>query len=265
MHLDAAVSQRRIWGNFIRDYVNRVDPNLKLPEDALPVFLCEDEPVYSDDKHDSAIPSEVDLNQSQRYTFSDSKEASPALDNLIDCIAGVNVDNVKRGIQLQAEDYGGSLALPHYGFQRPSVDYFNSNLMAYNYVVADVSAGKNHVYYYDERHQGKGADALCSLRMRYHLKKVRQFYDEGLSPVLSMSLLDNCVGQNKSQVVMKFFCMLSVLFYDTVALLYFLPGHSHMIPDRIVAHCKLAIKGLNLYTLGQIADHCSRIKNLQAE
>ena len=101
--------------------------------------------------------------------------------------------------------------------------------------------------------------------IRYHLDKVRQFYEKGLSPVLSMSLLDNCVGQNKSQVVMKFFCMLSVLFYDTVALLYFLPGHSHMIPDRIVAHCKLAIKGLNLYTLGQIADHCSRIKNLQAE
>ena len=71
---------------------------------------------------------------------------------------------------------------------RPSADYFNSNLMGYNYVVSDVSAGKNYVYYYDERHQGKGADALCSLRMRYHLKKVRQFYDEGLSPVLSMSL-----------------------------------------------------------------------------
>ena len=197
--------------------------------------------------------------------MSESKEASPAQENLVDCLAEVNGDTLKRGIQLQAEDYGGSIALPHYGFQRPSADYFNSNLMCYNYIVADVLAGKNHVYYYDERHQGKGADALCSLRIRYHLKKVREFYDKGITPVLSMSLLDNCVGQNKSQVVMKFFCMLSFLFYDTVALFYFLPGHSHMIPDRIVAHCKLAIKGVNLYSLEQIADRCNRIKNLQAE
>ena len=34
-------------------------------------------------------------------------------------------------IQLQAEDYGGSIALPHYGFKKPSADYFNSNLMSY--------------------------------------------------------------------------------------------------------------------------------------
>ena len=74
-------------------------------------------------------------------------------------------------VQIQAEDYGGSIALPHYGYKRPSADYFNSNLMAYNFVVSDISADKNIVYYYDERHQGKGADALCSLRMRYHLRK----------------------------------------------------------------------------------------------
>ena len=36
------------------------------------------------------------------------------------------------GVALQAEDYGGSIALPHYGFRRPSADYFNSNLMCYN-------------------------------------------------------------------------------------------------------------------------------------
>ena len=83
--------------------------------------------------------------------------------------------------------------------------------------------------------------------------------------MLSMSLLDNCVGQNKSQVVMKFFCLLSILFYKTVALMYFLPGHSHMIPDRVVAHCKHAIKGLNLYTLGEITDQCNRIKDITAE
>ena len=91
------------------------------------------------------------------------------------------------GLQLQAEDFGGGIALPHYGFKRPSADYFNSNLMGYNFVVADVSGSKNNVYFYDERDQGKGADALCSLRMRYHLDKNRKFFEKGLKLKLSIS------------------------------------------------------------------------------
>ena len=54
-------------------------------------------------------------------------------------------------VQLQAEDYGGGIALPHYGYRRPSVDYFNSNLMTYNFVIADITTGQNNVFFYDER------------------------------------------------------------------------------------------------------------------
>ena len=120
------------------------------------------------------------------------------------------------------------------------------------------------MYFYDERHQGKGADALCSLRLRHLLAKIKQNQKNGICPKLSMTLLDNCVGQNKSQVVMKFACFISLFFYETVALMYFLPGHTHMIPDRIVADCKNAIKGLNLYTLGQITEQCNKVKNVNA-
>ena len=73
------------------------------------------------------------------------------------------------------------------------------------------------------------------------------------------------MGQNKSQVVMKFMSLLSLLFYETVALLFFMPGHTHMVADRVVAHCKGAIKNLNLYTLGQIAEQCDRVKSVNAE
>ena len=44
-------------------------------------------------------------------------------------------------------------------------------------------------------------------------------------------VMDNCVGQNKSQNVLKFFVLMSILFYDRVALHYFLPGYSHMQDD----------------------------------
>ena len=102
-------------------------------------------------------------------------------------------------VSLQAEDYGGSIALPHFGFRRPSSDYFNSNLMCYNFVLADITGKVNNVYLYDERDQGKGAAALCSRRLRYHLGKLVQYEDAGVIPHLNMTFLDNCVGQNKSQ------------------------------------------------------------------
>ena len=48
-------------------------------------------------------------------------------------------------VALQAEDYGGSIALPHYGYRRPSADYFNSNLMCYNFVLSDITGNFNNV------------------------------------------------------------------------------------------------------------------------
>ena len=137
--------------------------------------------------------------------------------------------------------------------------------MCYNFVLADISGNINNVYLYDERDQGKGADALCSLRLRYHLKKVKQYEEAGVTPKLNMTLLDNCVGQNKSQLVMKFACLLSILFYEKVALLYFLPGHTHMLPDRVVGQCKNSIKGLNLYTIEQIAERCNSVNGINVE
>ncbi|ETI39976.1 hypothetical protein L917_02908 [Phytophthora nicotianae] len=74
-------------------------------------------------------------------------------------------------MQIQIEDFGGSFPLPVYGLKRPSADYFNSYLLMHNIVIADVTNGINYVLVYDERAQGKGADALCSLRLMYHIVK----------------------------------------------------------------------------------------------
>ena len=64
---------------------------------------------------------------------------------------------------------------------------------------------------------------------------------------------------------MMFASFLSVILYETVALFYCLPGHTHMVPDRIVAYCKNAIKDLNLYTLDQISEICSKVDTVNAE
>ncbi|OWY97880.1 Cleavage inducible protein [Phytophthora megakarya] len=153
-------------------------------------------------------------------------------------------------VQIQAEDFCGGISMPHYGHARPSADYFNSNLITHNFVIADIMNNRNNVYFYDERAQGKNADALCSLRLLYHLNTLQTDARNGIPPAeISFSLLDNCVGQKKSKVVLMFFAMLSIVFpYKKGVLCFLLPGHSHNIADRVVAWCRGAVCKLNVDT-----------------
>jgi hypothetical protein len=61
----------------------------------------------------------------------------------------------------------------HYGHSHPSADYFNSNLMVSNFVVANLISNSSDVFFYDEQAQSKDVDALCSLRFTYHLEKFK--------------------------------------------------------------------------------------------
>ena len=108
--------------------------------------------------------------------------------------------------------------------------------------MSDVTSKRNHIYYIDKRGQDKGADAVCSLRLHYHIRK----WKSENPPTTSISILDSCVGQNKSQTVMQFFSFLSDCFYDKVFLLFLKSGHSHMFPDRATAHANNAVKHRNI-------------------
>ena len=118
----------------------------------------------------------------------------------------------------------------------------------HSFVVSDVVRGVHKIYFFDEHCQGKGADALCTLRMKYHLEKL----DVETPAQFSVSTLDNCVGQNKSQVMMKFYCMLGLCFYETVGCVFLISGHSHMLPDRATSHAKRALKLKNVWHPNQL-------------
>jgi hypothetical protein len=90
--------------------------------------------------------------------------------NTIDDAPPDPIANAFPEIQIQNEDFEGSFPLPFYGHQRPSANYFNSNLMMQNFIIFDFTANRNNVLIYDERGQGKGANALCSLRLLFHFR-----------------------------------------------------------------------------------------------
>ena len=63
--------------------------------------------------------------------------------------------------------------------------------------------------------------------MRFHLKRRQAYLDADVAPPdVCMMMMDNCSGQNKSNVCMMFYMMLSLLFCKKVVVCYFVRGHS---------------------------------------
>ena len=65
------------------------------------------------------------------FDYEEKSEPAEASENLEDKEHANDAleDNKETLVLLLAKDYGGGIAIPHYGCKRPSADYFNSNLM----------------------------------------------------------------------------------------------------------------------------------------
>ena len=110
---------------------------------------------------------------------------------------------------LLMEDFGGDFSLPWFTHSVPNLDYYSSNLNIHDFIVSNMTEDHNSVFVYDERGMGKDANAMCSLRLRYHIQLLMKARVENRLNNSYKSLIvvmDNCVGQNKSQVVFNFFC-----------------------------------------------------------
>jgi uncharacterized membrane protein required for colicin V production len=91
------------------------------------------------------------------------------------------------------------------------------------------------------------------------------FERKQVTPKILVVILDNYVGQNKSQLVMQFFALLSIMFYIKVVLIYLIPKHSHNIADQIVAWCCNAMKGKNFYTPMAIIKAINQFKGVNVK
>jgi len=199
MHNSAARDQRVAIASYIKEYGNKLALNgAPLPNRIIPEYM---------DDSDSDNP--------------DAEEAAAC------------------EVKLMAEDFGQGMPIPHYGLNRPASDYFNSNLMLHMFVMADITRRKHNVKLYDERLMGKDKDALCSLRIAHHIEDRQECLELNQTPPkYFISIRDNCVGQNKSNITLNFECFLAMTFYKRILLIYLIPGHSHMVTDRVVSWAK---------------------------
>ena len=188
--------------------------------------------------------------------------------------ADVDIEDVKvienegsklRNVVVQCEDFGQSIAMPHYGYKQPGLDYFNSNLMMHEFVVADRVSNTNKVYFYDEQILKKDGESMCNLRLIDHLSLLKQYIAADVPlPKNYISIMDNCCGQNKSKLVFMLFNLLSILFYDNICLNFLLPGHSHMAADRVVSWIRTSLGKSNIYIPEQLFNKVNDIKNTKA-
>jgi hypothetical protein len=207
MHNDSARVQRRAISDFTRNYGGTLTDIKKLPKTILLDNIDDDDDINDD--------TDDDKNNTSMLT----QEIVAEKFKLNEC-----------EVLFIAEDFGQGIALPHFGYRRPGSDYFNSNLMQHLYVMADISRNEHNVYLYDERLQGKDKDALCSLRMCHHILERQRCLRNNIDPPkYFVSIRDNCVGQNKSNHTFKLECLLSMLFYERVLIVFLIPGHSHML------------------------------------
>ncbi|ETM36273.1 hypothetical protein L914_16999, partial [Phytophthora nicotianae] len=199
MHLDEDIGQRRFVSSFIKNYAALHAPEQYLPQliipDTVDEINCDNkyrdgsETISNENTETDEVHGEGDIENDHDGTFTSESVNYGDLERSDVNISGDAVGNEHSTPDLehcrmliQAEDFGGGISMPHYGHIRPSVDYFNSNLILQNFVVADIDNNINHVYFYDERAQGKDADALCSLRLNYHLAKLLGNLHSNLPP-----------------------------------------------------------------------------------
>ncbi len=85
------------------------------------------------------------------------------------------------------------------------------------------------------------------------------------TPKILVVIFDNYVEQNKSQLVMQFFALLSIMFFIKVVLIYLIPKHSHNTANQIVTWCRNAMKGKNFYTPMAIVEAINQVKGVNAK
>ena len=276
MHQDAAICQRRALKAFTKEYLG----SLLLPCQPvrMPDYIDGDSDGEEEEENrNSATEDTVQVavdHASHLQSLESDNSPLDRVDRVLEQVgtsrstggATANNDPSHWDALLVAEDYGQGIPFPFFGFRRPQSDYFHCNLMNNVFVLADMSRKKSNVFLYDERCMGKDKDALCSLRLKFHLESIQERRKAGRNPpTCFISVRDNCVGQNKSNVTMMFDCWLSLCFYERVLVLYLIPGHSHMMADRVVAWVKGAIQHKDLFVPSELVNAINEVKGITAD
>ena len=272
VHVDEAIQTRRAINKLIKSVKLEVAPS-DPPFNKEPIFipLCFKDPYdrinrpFVTDVEDGTLgeadegADDIEGDDLSAGLFEDDEgNSEPIVEDGEEALVG---EREKRKLRVSIQDFGSGIPLPHYGASQPNHDYYASNLTLHNMNFVDCATETCHIYYYDERTAGKDGNCVSSIRWR----EIKQFVLENKDclPSAECKVLDNCVGQNKSNTTHKFSMLMSLLlFKEGVTDIYFRVGHSHNQSDMKTAHAKKALRKKNLYTPQAIVKEVNQVKGL---
>ena len=133
-------------------------------------------------------------------------------------------------------DYSQNMGLPHHGNEQPGETYYYSPLSIHVFGVCNYATELLNAYVYDESEGKKGGNNVASLLYKNLEVEgiIKDWKDSGKKPGKRLTLcFDNCPGQNKNKMVIRFgLWLVDMGIYDTVEIIFLIAGHTKNICDR---------------------------------
>ena len=117
--------------------------------------------------------------------------------------------------------------MPHFRSGQPGETYYYSPLGIYLFGVVNASEEPTHLrcFYYKEGVSKKGGNNVASLLFK-NAQLNGAFQQEHPLKCYNM-IMDNCGGQNKNQMVIRYFLMMAeIQVYEVVNLIFLVRGHT---------------------------------------
>ena len=156
-------------------------------------------------------------------------------------------------------DYAQTMDIPHFGGEQPGLTYYYSPVNVNVFGCVDYATEHMEAFLYHEGEGKKGGNNVVSL-IHQSLKNKGVFEDakeKGPGEYLTL-VFDNCGGQNKNRMVLRYLLYLvEARIYKTVEAVFLVCGHTKNICDRLFKQLKRDFHHKNVYTMGQLMNVCN--------
>lgn len=181
----------------------------------------------------------VEMARIQRKYYQDKKQ---------EAVDTANLDPSQRCLCFVA-DYAQNMGVPSFGYEQPGETYYYSPMNAYCFGVVDCSKTPEMLtsYVYTEDQAKKGGNNVVSL-LWLHLQ--RSGIVDTTTPYKEITFIfDNCGGQNKNRMVLRFLFFIVKMKIAYIARAAFLiRGHTKNDCDRLFNLMKKHYRKANIYT-----------------
>lgn len=215
---------------------------------------CQQHGTLSDEQ-EAAFALHDESQRSAREVYHETNHAA------IDASAAAGSDpQASRAIASVSFDYAEAWTLPKTNRQR-AADFFKTMPRHPHFCVADEGDGIWRDYVFAE-----GSCPELDLAGHCKAQAVISMLDDALRsfrPATHLHLhADNCSGQNKNNLMLKYMIMLiETGRYQSVTLHFLVRGHTKFCPDAGFGTCKNAAKKKELFSLQALRSHISSIAN----